>query len=140
MAGFEFAYRISGGAPTIRPLVAKAGNTSFKRGDIVNLETGQIDIGVTADTNLVGVVLATVSGLTVGVDRVEVITDSDAVYRVADANARSIGATLDLAGASGAQGVAASSNKEFVVEADSGADEPTLVRFNIGKHYANKAQ
>jgi hypothetical protein len=139
MAGFEFAYRISGSAPTIQNLIV-LNDTSFKKGDLVNLETGQVDLAATADTNLVGVVLATLSGLVPGTDRIAVITDPDAVYRVVDNNARSIGATLDLAGASGAQGVAASSNKEFVVEADSGADEPTLVRVNVGKHFKNKAQ
>jgi hypothetical protein len=36
--------------------------------------------------------------------------------------------------------IGASSNKELVVYADSGADEETLVIFNIGKHHRNKAQ
>ncbi len=67
------------------------------------------------------------------------IRDADAVYGIVDNNARLMGVTLDLAGATGAQTVATSSNKEFVVVAPSGATEETLVRFNVGKHHDNKA-
>lgn len=137
MAGFHFRYRLSGGAPTIQSLLCKDTETLTK-GDIVNLESGELDLGATADTALVGAVLQTAAG-TDSTTRFEVITDADAVYGVTDANARLVGATLDLSGATGAQGVAASSNKEFVVVAESSATEETLVRFNVGKHYANKA-
>jgi hypothetical protein len=71
---------------------------------------------------------------------VPVIIDPDAVFAVADANARKIGDTLDLAGASGAQTIAASSNKNFVVVEDKTSNEPTKVRFNVGQHHYNKAQ
>jgi uncharacterized Zn finger protein len=138
MAGFTFRYRISGGQPTVQSLLCKD-NETLTKGDIANLETGELDLGATADTNLVGAIQQTA----VGVDsttRFEVITDADAVYGVTDANARLVGATLDLSGATGAQTVATSSNKEFVVVAESSATEETLVRINIGKHFANKAQ
>jgi hypothetical protein len=138
VAGFHFRYRISGGAPTIQRVVFKDTETITK-GDLVNLESGQLDLGATADTNLVGVALETAAG-TSAVTLLTVITDPDAVYGVTDANARLIGATLDLSGATGAQGVATSSNKEFVVVATSSATEETLVRINVGKHYQNKAQ
>lgn len=138
MAGFTYAYRLSGGAPTVQKITAKD-NETLTKGDIVNLETGELDLGATADTNLVGALLET----KVAVDSTtvhEVITDPDAVYSVTDNNARLVGATLDLTGSTGAQGVTTSSNKEFVVVVASSATEPTLVRINIGKHYANKAQ
>lgn len=138
MAGFTFRYRLSGGAPTIQDLTFKDTET-LTAGDLVNLETGEIDLAATADANLVGVVLETQAGVD-STTKAKVITDADAVYGVTDANARVIGATLDIAGATGAQAVAASTNKEFVVVADSSATEETLVRINIGKHYANKAQ
>lgn len=138
MAGFTYAYRLSGAAPTIQRLLFKDTETLTK-GDIVNLETGELDLGATADANLVGSVLQTLSG-TDSTTYIEVITDPDAVYSVTDNNARLVGATLDLTGATGAQGVTTSSNKEFVVVAESSATQPTLVRFNVGKHYANKAQ
>jgi hypothetical protein len=141
MAGFSFRYRISGGAPTVQKLQMKDAEL-LTRGDILNLETGEVDLGATADTNIVGAAQQTIKAAeaTAGVTLIEVITDADAVYGVTDNNAREIGDTLDLAGTSGAQGVAASSNKEFVVVADSSATEETLVRVNVGKHYANKAQ
>jgi hypothetical protein len=138
MAGFTFRYRLSGGAPTIQVLKAKDTET-LSKGDILNLETGEVDLGATADTNLLGVCLDTAARTDSTTD-VYVITDADAVYAVDDANARVKGATLDLAGATGAQAVATSSNKEFVVVAPSTATEETLVRVNVGKHADNKAQ
>jgi hypothetical protein len=138
MAGFSFRYRLSGGAPTIQVLKSKDTETLTK-GDLLNLEAGEVDLGATADTNLLGVCLDTAARTDSTTD-VYVITDADAVYAVSDANARVKGATLDLSGATGAQGVATSSNKEFVVVAPSTATEETLVRVNVGKHADNKAQ
>lgn len=137
MAGFTFRYRKSGGAPTIQRAYAKDTETLTK-GDMLNLETGEVDLGATADTTFVGLCLETVAAVD-STTLVTYISDDDAVYGVTDANARKKGATLDLAGATGAQTVAASSNKEFVVEADSSAAQETLVRFNTGKHLNNKA-
>jgi len=65
----------------------------------------------------------------------KVITDWDAVYEVYDANARVIGATLDIAGTTGAMTVAASSNVDLLVVADSTASEPTLVMIAHGEHW-----
>ena len=138
MAGFQFRYRLSGAAPTIQDILFKDTETITK-GDFVNLETGEVDLAATGDTNLVGVALETVAG-TDSTTRIRCITDDDAVYGVTDANARLIGATLDIAGATGAQTVATSSNKEFEVVAESSATEETLVRVNTGKHFKNKAQ
>ena len=138
MAGFQFRFRESGGAPTIVDLLFKDTETLTK-GDLVNLETGEVDLLATGDTNALGVVLETVAG-TDSTTRIKCIIDADAVYGVVDANARLLGAPLDVAGATGAQTVAASSNKEFIVARESGADEETLVKFNVGKHAFNKAQ
>lgn len=133
MAGFEFAYRLSGGAATIQDLTFKDTETITK-GDLVNLESGQIDLAATNDDALVGVALETKAGTT-AVTRLKVITDADAVYSVVDANARLVGATLDISGATGAQTVTTSSNKEFVVVAESSATEPTLVAINQAHHW-----
>jgi hypothetical protein len=138
MAGFAFRYRLSGGAPTIQDFLFKDTETITK-GDMVNLESGQLDLGATGDTGFLGVALETKAG-TSAVSRMTCITDSDAVYAVVDANARLMGATLDIAGATGAQTVATSSNKEFVCATESSATEETLVMFNTGKHLKNKAQ
>ena len=138
MAGFTFRYRISGGAPTIQVIKAKDTETLTK-GDLLNLESGEADLAATADANLLGVCLDT-GARTDSTTDVYVITDADAVYAVADAHARVLGATLDIEGATGAQGVAASSNKEFVVVAPSTAADETLVRINVGKSHQNKAQ
>lgn len=138
MAGFAYAKRLCGGSPTIQALVFKDTETITK-GDLVNLETGEVDLAATADTNLLGVALETVAG-TDSTTKIRCIVDADAVYRVKDNNARLKGATLDLTGSTGAQGVTTSSNKEFVVVAASSATEPTLVRINVGKHHDNKAQ
>jgi hypothetical protein len=128
MAGFTFAYRESGAAPTIMDLLFKDTETLTK-GDLLNLETGEVDLAATGDAGLVGVALETKSG-TDSTTRIKCIVDPDAVYSVTDANARLVGATLDISGATGAQTVTTSSNKEFVVVAESSATEPTLVKFN----------
>lgn len=133
-AGFRYRGRMSGGAPTVQYLTCKD-TEILTKGDMVNLETGEIDLGATADTALLGIVCETISG-TDSTTVYGVIVDSDAVYGVYDANARVKGATLDLSGATGAQTVATSSNKEFVVVEASAAGEETLVRFNVGKHQA----
>lgn len=138
MAGFTFRFRESGGAPTILDLLFKDTETLTK-GDLVNLEAGEVDLLATADTNALGVVLETKAG-TDSTTRIKVIVDADAVYGVADANARLLGATLDVAGTTGAMTVASSSNKNFVVARESSATEETLVKFNVGKHAFNVAQ
>lgn len=136
--GFRFRGRRSGGEPTIMDMLFKDTET-LSKGDVVNLETGEVDLGATGDTNLLGVVQETIAG-TDSTTRIKVIVDVDAIYGVYDANARLKGATLDLSGTTGAQTVATSSNKEFVVWAESTAAEETLVCFNTGKHVDNKAQ
>jgi methionine aminopeptidase len=136
--GFRYRGRVSGGIPTIQDMLFKDTETLTK-GDMVNLETGEIDLGATADTNFLGMVMETQAG-TDSTTRARVIVDADAIYGVYDANARLKGATLDIAGATGAQTIATSSNKEFVVYAESAASEETLVVFNVGKHHNNKAQ
>lgn len=138
MTGFRFRYRISGAFPTVQQVKFKDTET-LSIGDLTNLEAGLADLAATADTNLLGACQQTEAG-TSEVTRIEVITDADAVYGVVDNNARKIGDTLDIAGATGAQHVAASANKELVVVADSLATEETLVRINVGKHFASKAQ
>lgn len=138
MTGFRFRYRLSGGAPTIQSILFKDTET-LSKGDIANLESGLADLAATADSNMLGVVEATKAG-TAEVTRIPIITDPDAVYGVTDANARKIGDTLDIAGTTGAQKVAASSNKEFVVVADSSASQETLVTINADAHWLKKAQ
>jgi hypothetical protein len=139
MAGFVYAGRIGGsGTPAIQDLTYKDTET-LTAGDLVNLETGEIDLAATADANLLGVVLETQAG-TDSTTKAKVIVDPMAIYRVTDNNARVIGATLDITGATGAQGVTTSSNKEFVVYADSGATDPTLVIINRDAHAFTKTQ
>jgi len=137
MTGFRFKYRKSGGKPTVQKLTIKDTET-LTNGDIVNLESGEIDLAVTSDANLLGAVQNTASGVD-STTQYDVIVDADAVYSVVDNNARVKGATLDIKGTTGAQGVAASENKEFVVVAASLSTEETLVCFNVGKHHDSVA-
>jgi hypothetical protein len=141
MAGFTFRYRVSGGAPTVQSLVI-ASASALAAGDTLNLTSGQVALGATTNANFAGVALETLAAaaITGGTTKIRTITDADAVYGVTDANARKVGDALDLSGGTGAQGVAAPTNKEFVVVAPSTATQETLVRFNVGKHYQNKAQ
>ena len=137
MAGFTFAYRESGATPTVLDMTFKDTETITK-GDIVNLESGEIDLAATNDEALVGVALETKAG-TDSTTLLKCIVDADAVYSVVDANARLFGATLDVAGATGAQTVATSSNKEFLVVAKSSATEDTLVKIVPARYWAGTA-
>lgn len=145
MAGFTFAYRLSGGAATLQTFKSKDTET-LTVGDTVNLESGELDLGAAGDSNFVGVIVGFPGSTGVAVAAtdsttdVQAITDDDAVYSVVDAAARAVGATLDISGNTGAQTVTTSSGKEFIVVAASTASQPTLVRFNTGKHFKNKAQ
>jgi hypothetical protein len=140
MAGFEFRYRLSGASPTIQQVVTTT--TAWKKGDTVLIDVNsRAAIGVSGSVTFLGVCQADYTGLTAGTDKIDVLTDADAVFAVTDANARNIKATLDLSGATGAQTVATSSNKEFVVVATKNAStDKTLVRWNVGKHINNVAQ
>jgi len=132
MSGFEFRYRESGGAPTIISVIAKDTET-LTRGDLINIESGEADLAATGDVALLGVAQQTVAATT-AVTPLEVISDDDAVYAYNDGTAHKVGATLDLVGATGAQQLAASSNKDFVVVATTAATEETLVKINPNAH------
>lgn len=136
--GFRYRGRQSGGQATIQNLTC-ANTATYSAGDTVTISSGQVALGATAATTFVGLCLETKSA-TAGSTKVRVIVDSDIILGVYDNNARLKGATLDVAGATGAQTVAASSNKEFVVwETKSNNIDETLVTFNVGKHIGNKA-
>lgn len=142
MAGFIFSHRVSGASPTYQTFTF-ANTETITRGDLLNLSGSagarRVAPGATSNTNFIGVASQTKAGTT-NVSTMLAVTDVDAVYQVVDNNARQKGDTLDIAGLTGAQAVATSSNKEFVVVANSTATQPTLVRFNVGKHLDNKAQ
>jgi len=134
--GFKYMGRLGNThGETVRKFLFKDTETLTK-GDLVNLETGEVDLGATGDTAFVGMVLETKAG-TDSTTEIEVIVDPDAVYAVYDANARAIGATLDIAGATGAMTVASSSNADLIVVGGTSADEWTLVMINHGSHFLN---
>ena len=134
-AGFRFRGRVSKMPPTIQTLTIKDTETLTK-GDLVNLESGEIDLAATNDNALLGVVLNTAAG-TDSTTTYEVIVDADAIYGVYDASARVKGATLDISGTTGAMTVTTSSNADVTVYAPSTADEETLVMITHGEHVDN---
>ncbi len=127
---FTFAYNLSGEAPIIRKQTI-ANAVVLSKGEIVNLETGELTTAVTADTALYGVMAEDVDNTADGLSGA-VIINENAVYSVADANARLAGATLDIG--TGALTVAADNNSDLIVVEDSTATELTLVTFN-NTHY-----
>ena len=151
--GFEFRYTLSGGRPLIGTYAMKDSET-LTRGDLLNLESGEVDLAATGDTGLVGIFVGpedpndavdgkpgTVSG-TDSTTIVKVIINPDAVYADRnDTSARLAGATLDVSGATGAQTVASSSNTEFVVvERKRQASDETRVMICSSAHFLAKAQ
>lgn len=141
MAGFRFVQRLSGGAPNIRNIISH--DAASHVGDLVSLSSSKIQLAATNDDVFLGVLLGpevSTKGnggtltLTADTDKVRVVIDSDALYAVTDANARKFGDKLDIAGATGAMSLAASSNNDVVVMADSSASEPTIVKI-IDTHH-----
>ena len=147
MAGFEWRYNISGGRPLILSFLFKNTETLTK-GDLVTLDTGEMDLGVAADATLIGAFMGPEDpkdakdgepGVVEGIDSTTVgraIVNPDAVYGVADNNARLAGVTLDLDGSTGAQTVIASSQATlFVVERKRANSDETRVMITPGEHY-----
>ena len=151
--GFEWRYNVSGGRPLILTFLMKDTET-FTRGDMMNIESGEVALAAPADVALAGVFVGpenpddavdgkpgTVSG-TDSTTIVKVIVNPDAVYADAnDTSARLAGALLDVSGATGAQTIAASSNTEFVVvERKRQSSDETRVQIASTSHYLAKAQ
>ena len=151
--GFEWRYNVSGGRPLILTFLMKASET-LTRGDMLNIESGEVDLAVTSDAAIAGIFVGpenpndavdgkpgTLSG-TDSTTIVKAIVNPDAVYADAnDTNARLAGATLDISGTTGAQTLAASSNTEFVVvERKRQSSDETRVMICSSAHYLAKAQ
>lgn len=130
MAGFKWTGSLSGGEPIIQKFVVKNA-VVISAGEMLNLESGEADAAATGDAALIGAAMHDVDNTADG-EYVYAIVNPDAIYRVVDANARAAGATLDLA--TGAMGVAASSNADLLVVSDSTSSQETRVTFN-GKHF-----
>lgn len=129
--GFQFShYKSNGSKAPIRRRYQFQDTETLTKGDMLNLESGYVDLYATGgDVGLVGIADETVSGTT-NVTWIWVILDNqgDAVYRVTDASARLEGASLDITGATGAQTVGTDTDSDLIVEANSSATQPTLVR------------
>ena len=151
--GFEWRYNISGGRPLILTFLMKDTET-LTRGDMLNIESGEVDLMVTTDLAAAGVFVGPENpddatdgnpGKVSGTDSttiVKVIVNPDAVYADPnDTSARLPGALLDISGATGAQTLAAASNNEFVVvERKRQASDETRVQFTAPTHYLSKVQ
>jgi len=151
--GFEWRYNVSGGRPLILTFLMKDSET-FTRGDMMNIESGEVDLLATGDLAAAGVFVGpedpndavdgkpgTVSG-TDSTTIVKVIVNPDAIYADAnDTNARLAGALLDISGATGAQTLASASNNEFVViERKRQSTDETRVQLTAPTHYLSKVQ
>lgn len=132
-AGFRWRGTLSG-EPQRKERYLTKDTETITAGDIMNLESGEVDLGATNDSAFLGIALETVSGVD-STTYVWVTTNADAVFGVYDPNARTIGDRLDLSGATGAQTVTTNSNSDFVVVATkTAAHTETLVTFAPGEH------
>ncbi len=133
--GFRYRGRRCGGPPTIQKFVAASAAT-YHKGDLVSLTSGECEISATDAVTFLGVVNETkvCDGVATTGTQIEVIVDEDSIFAVYDANARLKGAHLDISGATGAMTVAADSNHDLTVFANSPATEETLVCFIHGGH------
>ena len=151
--GFKWRYNVSGGRPLILTFLMKDSET-FTRGDMLNIESGEVDLMVTSDVAAAGVFMGPFDpddavdgkpGTVAGTDSttlVKVIVNPDAVYAdTNDTSARLAGALLDISGTTGAQTLASASNNEFVVvERKRQSGDETRVQFTAPTHYLSKVQ
>jgi hypothetical protein len=124
--GFIWAYNVDGSAPLLQTFVVK-NTVVFSEFEMANFDTGEADAAVTADTSLMGSTVEAVDNTSDG-ESVKILISPHAVYQVDDANARTVGDLLDIAG--GGLGVTSPSNNDLVVVETSTASEETLVMFN----------
>jgi len=133
--GFRYRGRLCGGMPTIQQFLS-ADTLTLHKGDLVTLDTGEVDLAATDDKLFLGVVAETKACVD-STTYISVIVDDDSIFAVYDANARAYGAPLDIAGATGAMTVAGDANHDLIVIAPSSALEETLVMFKHGTHVLN---
>lgn len=131
---FKWAYSLDGSDPIIQTFVVKA-SAVLSAGEIVNLESGEVDAGATNDEAFVGIAVEDVDN-TVDGHTVRVIINPFGVYQVDDANVRTVGDTLDLA--SGGKGVTTASNADLLVVRSSTATEPTYVKIARAYNWLTK--
>jgi RNA polymerase primary sigma factor len=129
--GFHFRYCISGSPPTTRRHTPSR-ERALVPGDMASLVGGVAALAATGDRVFLGCVSERVASPE---PHINVVVTEDAVYAVADRHARSVGASLDLAGGSGEQTVSEPVNNDFEVVADSTPDQETLLRIAFGRHY-----
>jgi uncharacterized protein YbcI len=135
MSGFEFRYRLGGGAPTIESLPFKNRRT-LEAGDMLTMDTGEVALAATGDEGFLGVALEATNA-TLAHGKLKVITDADAVYAVHNGHGRSTDDTVDLTGGTGGQGIGDGPNGDLSVVRESDDTQETLVRISAGKHAAD---
>lgn len=136
LTGFQFRHRLNGGAATVRSYPRGSG-IRLMRGDmLVVVAGGGVEPGTADAIALLGAAIDAGASGGEGDATVEVIVDGDAVYAVHDPHARRAGEKLELAGASGGQGVVAGPRAQLVVVANSAATQETLVRIEPDRHHA----
>ncbi len=135
-AGFKYEGRLSGGPDLFKDFYFKDTETLTK-GDLANLESGEVDLAATNDVALVGAVRETKAG-TDSTTLISVYWAPDAIYSVYDPNARAMGATLDISGATGAMTVTTTSNADVIVVGGLLATERTLVMIIAGEHFLDR--
>jgi uncharacterized protein YbcI len=135
MPGFEFRYRLGGGAPTVETLPFKT-KRSVTAGDMVSLDAGEIALAASGDEALLGVALEA-STATAERGKLKVITDADAVYAVINGHSRARNGTVDLTGVAGGQGIGDGPNGDLAVVVESDDEDETLVRISVGKHWGD---
>jgi hypothetical protein len=129
--GFEWAYSLDGSDPIIQEFIVTA-SAVLSEGEMLNLASNEANAGATNDAAFIGIATHDVDN-TVDGHVVKAIVNRYAVYKVTDANARLVGATLDLG--SGGLTVAANSNADLLVVKSSSSTEPTYVMVTPGNHW-----
>lgn len=132
-SGFKTMQRLSEAAPWIVPMTFGFSGTLTK-GDMVSVSSGLAILGATGSVAFAGMAMETKVGVN-GTTKITVSIAPDQVYAVYDTTARLLGVGLDIAGATGAQTIAAVVNTDFIVVGKSADSQWTYVMFKRAKHF-----
>ncbi len=146
MAGFTWRYSLSGGKSRWAEFQSQDTETLTK-GDLMNVNSGEVDLGATGDNDFAGVLLGVATqsvdletaGVVAAVTSstwLRVIIDPGAVYGIVDANARDAATNLAISGNTGAMALATPGNNDVrVVETKKAAADETKVIIHPGELY-----
>ena len=134
-SGFRYAGELqSPSAPPILQTFKFKDTETLTKGDLLNLESGEVDLAAQGDTAIIGIANETKSGTDSTTDIEVIVLNDTSIFEKYDATARTIGGSLRLGTSttSGALDLASSTSgtEMFQIVASSTTAENTLLKLD----------